>query len=305
MTMDFHDQLNALIGDNQPLTAAGLTFLSDLPTAEWATLALLWPGVGVARRRKIVTMLVQVAEDNIDYNFAGALTVLLNDPDAQVRQSAVEGLVEDESTGTLRRLITVLESDPTPAVRAAAAVILGPAALRAETGKVKRDLAARLRDSLLQAVRDPAADPEVRRRALEALGYFGGNADVEAEIARAYEDSGLLPAGAVHAMGRNMNRRWVPTLLKEAKSAEPMMRFEAAQALGEMGERANAPALIPLLDDDDPEVQRAAIWALGQLGGRVAQQALQMLGDDVDPTLQDAVDEALTEIRYADNPLGP
>ena len=303
--MDFQDQLNAIIGDSQPLTAVGLTFLSDLPTAERATLALLWPGISVARRRKIATTLVQVAEDNIEYNFDTALTVLLADPDAQVRRLAVEGLVEDESTGTLRRLITVLESDPDAGVRAAAAVILAPAALRAETGKVKRELADRLRDSLLQAVRDPAADPDVRRRALEAVGYFGGNAAVEAEIARAYDESGLLPAGAVLAMGRNMNHRWVPVLLKEAKSAQPLMRYEAAQALGELGERANAPALLPLLDDDDPEVQLAAVRALGQLGGRVAQQALQMLGADLDPALQEAVEEALTEIRHADSPLAP
>jgi len=302
--MDFQDQLNAIIGDSQPLTAVGLTFLSDLPTAERATLTLLWPGISVARRRKIVTTLVQVAEDNIEYNFDTTLTVLLADPDAQVRRLAVEGLVEDESTSTLRRLITVLESDPDAGVRAAAAVILAPAALRAETGKVKRELADRLRDSLLQAVRDPA-DPDVRRRALEAVGYFGGNAAVEAEIARAYDESGLLPASAVHAMGRNMNHRWAPLLLKEAKSAEPLMRFAAAQALGELGERANAPALLPLLEDDDSEVQLAAVWALGQLGGRVAQQALQMLGADLDPALQEAVDEALTEIRHADNPLAP
>ena len=303
--MDFQDQLNAIISDNQPLTAAGLTFLSDLPSAERATLALLWPASSVERRRKIATTLVQVAEDNIEYNFDTALTVLLDDPDAQVRRLAVEGLVEDESTGTLRRLLTVLESDADAGVRAAAAVILAPAALRAETGKVKRELADRLRDSLLQAVHDPAADPEVRRRALEAVGYFGGHAEVEAEIAHAYAESGLLPASAVRAMGRNMNTSWVPMLLKEVKSAQPVMRFEAAQALGELGERANAPALLPLLEDDDPEVQLAAVWALGQLGGRVAQQALQMLGDDLEPALQEAVEEALTEIRHAANPLAP
>jgi HEAT repeat protein len=75
--------------------------------------------------------------------------------------------------------------------------------------------------------------------------------------------------------------------------------------VGELGEQATVPALIPLLDDADLEVQLAAIWALGQLGGRVAMQALQLRAQDDDPAIQEAVDDALTEIRYAADPLQP
>jgi HEAT repeat protein len=303
--MDFRTELNNIISDEQPFSVAALTFLSDIPTADSATLALMWPGASVARRRKIAATLVQLAEDNIEYDFSTVFGVLLTDPDAQVRRSAVEGLVEDESVGTVRRLIEVLDSDPAPEVRAAAAVVLGPAALRAETGKLKGEWPARLCDALLRAVRDPAAGDDVHRRALESVAYFCDNADVTAEIERAYAGRGLVRASAINAMGRNMNTRWAPMLLKELQSKEPAMRYEAAHAVGELGERANVPALIPLLDDADLEVQLAAIWALGQLGGRVAMQALQLRAQDDDPAIQEAVDDALTEIRYAADPLQP
>jgi HEAT repeat protein len=303
--MDFRTELNNIISDEQPFSVAALTFLSDIPTADSATLALMWPGASDARRRKIAATLVQLAEDNIEYDFSTVFGVLLTDPDAQVRRSAVEGLVEDESVGTVRRLIEVLDSDPAPEVRAAAAVVLGPAALRAETGKLKGERPARLRDALLRAVRDPAADEDVHRRALESVAYFCDNADVTAEIERAYAGRGLVRASAINAMGRNMNTRWAPMLLKELQSKQPAMRYEAAHAVGELGEQANVPALIPLLDDADLEVQLAAIWALGQLGGRVAMQALQLRAQDDDPAIQEAVDDALTEIRYAADPLQP
>jgi HEAT repeat protein len=305
--MDFRDQLNAIIGDDTPFSAAGLTFLSDIPSDDRATLALMWPGVSTARRRKIAATLVQMAEDNIDYDFSSALGVLLGDPDAAVRRIAVEGLAEDESLPILRRMIEIMDSDADPEVRAAAANILGPAALRAETGKLKGEWPARLQTALLRAVRDPSGDEELRRRALESVSYFSGSADVETEIRRAYTAGGLLPASAVHAMGRTMNTIWSPVLLKELQSKNPVMRYEAAQAVGELGERALVPALLPLLDDDDLEVQLATIWSLGQLGGRVALQALEMLRKDADlePATREAVDEALTEIRYADDPLGP
>jgi HEAT repeat protein len=303
--MDFRTELNNIISDEQPFSVAALTFLSDIPTADSATLALMWPGASVARRRKIAATLVQLAEDNIEYDFSTVFGVLLTDPDAQVRRSAVEGLVEDESVGTVRRLIEVLDSDPAPEVRAVAAVVLGPAALRAETGKLKGEWPARLRDALLRAVRDPAADEDVHRRALESVAYFCDNADVTAEIERAYAGRGLVRASAINAMGRNMNTRWAPMLLKELQSKQPAMRYEAAHAVGELGEQANVPALIPLLDDADLEVQLAAIWALGQLGGRVAMQALQLRAQDDDPAIQEAVDDALTEIRYAADPLQP
>jgi HEAT repeat protein len=303
--MDFRTELNNIISDEHPFSVAALTFLSDIPSADGATLALMWPGASVARRRRIAATLVELAEDNIEYNFSTVFNVLLEDPDAEVRRSAVEGLVEDESVGTVRRLIEVLDSDPSPEVRAAAALVLGPAALRAETGKLKGEWPARLCDALLRAVRDPAAGEDVHRRALESVAYFCDNADVAAEIERAYAGQGRLPASAVNAMGRNMNTRWAPTLLKELQSKNPAMRYEAAHAVGELGERANVPALIPLLDDADLEVQLAAIWALGQLGGRVATQALQLRAQDDDEAIREAVDEALTEIRYASDPLQP
>jgi HEAT repeat protein len=301
---DFETQLVAALDDSQPVAAKGLMFLSDLASADRPTLDRLWSHASVERRRKIAGILVQVAEDNIEYDFSSTLNVLLGDSDAEVRRTAVEGLTEDESNSTVRHLLDLLESDPDAEVRAATAVTLGPAALRAETGKLKDDLAARLMTLLLQATRD-TTHPLVRRRALESLGYFCDNAEVEAEIRRAYTEGGDPAASALAAMGRNMNARWTPTLVKEVRNHKAQMRFEAAQALGELGDRNQVPALLPLLEDPDSEVQRITIWALGQIGGRAAQQALQGLGSDLPADIQAFVDDALDEIVHSSNPLSP
>ena len=42
-TMDFQTQLNAIISDEHPVSVAGLTFLSDIPSEDRPTLALIWP----------------------------------------------------------------------------------------------------------------------------------------------------------------------------------------------------------------------------------------------------------------------
>ena len=302
--MDFQTQLHNIIAEDYPLSAKALTFLSDLARADRTALGLIWPGVAVARRRKIAATLAQLAEDNVEYNFNAVFLTLLDDPDAAVRQTAVGGLVEDESLPALRRLIAVLAGDPAAAVRAAAAQVLGSAALRAEIGKIKGDWPARLA-YVVQWSDQVGADPEVRRRALESLGYFSGSPDLPAEIERAYNGGGPLRASALAAMGRSMDPRWTPRLTAAVRGPDPLLRFEAAQALGELGEPANVPALVPLLGDADSEVQLAAAWALGQLGGRVAFQALQLHRETESPALRAAIEDALTEIRLAADPLLP
>src|ERR1043165_5715804 len=106
--IDFRNELNNLMNEEQAVSAAGLTFLSDIPTAERATLALMWPGVAPARREEIAATPGPLAGDNIEVNLSPVFDVLLDDPDAHVRRLAVEGLEEDESLPILRRLIAIL-----------------------------------------------------------------------------------------------------------------------------------------------------------------------------------------------------
>ncbi|PZR99699.1 MAG: hypothetical protein DLM69_07120 [Candidatus Chloroheliales bacterium] len=105
-------------------------------------------------------------------------------------------------------------------------------------------------------------------------------------------------------MGRNMDARWLNTIIAEMGSGSAEMRYEAARAAGELSDRRAIPQLLELLRDNDTEVKLAAIWALGQVGGAAATTALKRVAQSDDEAISDAAQDALAEARLADDPLG-
>src|SRR5207253_1065261 len=177
-----------------------------------------WPELPVERRRRIVDLLTTMGEDNIELFFRPVFLVLLADSDVQVRVAAIEGLIEDESKQLMSRLIDLLQHDPEAPVREAAAIALGRFSYRAQCDKLGDD-ASRLREALLRSAR--TEQTEVRRRAIESLGYLNGDAEVQELITKAYERGGRDAESAVFAMGRNVDARWEQTILDELESEHP------------------------------------------------------------------------------------
>ena len=139
----------------------------------------------------------------------------------------------------------------------------------------------------------------MRRRAIEGLGYFGGE-DVTATIAQAYATGRQpLKESALVAMGHSLDSRWLPIFEAELQSTEPALRYEAARASGELGSEASSllPRLLELAEASDSQVAQAAIWALGQIGGPGAQRTLQRLVESDDAAVQQAAEEALAELQ--------
>ena len=301
--MDFADKLQALAATDRRPSVKSLTFLSDLSREDRDALRAGWTSIAPDRRRAVARTLVDLAEDNIELDFRNAYQVLLDDPEEAVRLAAIDGLWEDESPAVLGRLLALIAEDQAATVRAAAVGALGRFTYLAELGKLRDDRKAALRGRLLAVVRNPTEHPDVQRRAIESLGYLSGDDEVSAEIRAGSAGPGKLPISAICAMGRSMDARWAPTLLRELQSAAPEMRYEAARAVGELGDAAHVPALLDLLTDSDVEVRQAAIWALGQLGGRQAAVALLKFRDTDNPAIRDAVEDALSELRYTADPL--
>jgi len=148
---------------------------------------------------------------------------------------------------------------------------------------------------------------DVRRRALESAGYFGGSIDVQRQVERAYQsDEQLLQESALVAMGRSMLPSWLPTIARELGSPSPALRYEAARAAGEMADNARSlvAKIAPLAGDDDGEVADAAIWALGQIGGSAAKRILQQISKSQDETRSQAAADALAELDLEAGFLG-
>ncbi len=305
LTPRFLTYLERLVSGSEQPAIRELALLSDLSAVERSELAARWSQIPVERRRRIVSNLVQLAEDNVEYDFNNLCLQAIDDSDAAVRKHAADGLWESERSSALNSLLDHVATDISPEVRAAAALSLGHFVYLAEIGKLRPYQKLRLHDTLLAACNDVSQPAEVRRRAIEAVAYLSADADILTAIEDAYHsDEAQMQASAVHAMGRNMNTRWLDTVMAEMDSGSAEMRYEAARAAGELSDRRAVPQLLGLLSDRDNEVKLAAIWSLGQIGGAVATNALKQVSQSEDAAIGDAAQEAMAEARLVDDPMG-
>src|SRR5205823_6340317 len=112
------------------------------------------------------------------------------------------------------------QSDPEPLVRAAAALSLGRYVVLNEFEAIRTADGRVVLDALRSTFDDERETPEVRARAIEALGS-SSEAWVPALIWRAYDaDDARLHIGALNAMGRNSEPSWLETLYEEMESED-------------------------------------------------------------------------------------
>ena len=288
----------------QPLAASKLAGLSAMGPEEASAFLNVWLEMELGRRRRLIQGLIDLAEDNVELNFAAVFLIALGDGDQEVRRNAVRGLWEYERPDLIDPLVGLLQSDPEAGVRAEAALALGRFVLQAEFDILRAVDAERVEQALRRTTDDAAEVVEVRGRALESIGARGQPwvADL---IRQAFESpERRLRLSAVHAMGRSCDDAWLPEPIAELESDDAEMRFEAAVACGAIAAPAAMPHLQPLLFDDDHEVQQAAIGALGQIGGPQAKRALEDLLEDADDRLREAALSALAEVDFAEDPAG-
>lgn len=300
--MSFEEQI-AQLGDlAKPLSHNELRTLANLGPESLKIFWQAWRQFPGERRLAIIRDINPLAEDNVDLDFRPVFQVCLGDSDPEVRAAAIAGLWEDEREDTMDRLIRML-GDESGAVREAAVVALASFAYRGEIGEMSPAATQRVYGALMQTAIDPEQPLDVRRRAVEGLGYFASSKEVQVEIGRAYAHPEVtVRESAVLAMGRSMRPTWYPYIERELKSPSPAMRYEAARAVGELGEDGQPllPSLLPLVDDDDGEISTAAIWSLGQVGGPSAKRVLQRLVRSKDEARRTAATEALEELSLGE-----
>lgn len=159
--------------------------------------------------------------------------VLKEDSSVRKRQAAVVALgqiwADFKYPPALPAVGKAVRNDPSPAVRARAAAVLG---------NLRRDDAKGALTDLTEALK-AEKEPDVRKELVTSLGRFG-------ELA--------LPA--------------VGPLTGALKDADPGTRAAAAEALGRVGREAAsaAPDLLPMLKETDKALRQAAVFALGRVG---------------------------------------
>lgn len=303
MFPDFEEMFDRIGDDTGPLYILSFYALSGMTQAEMEAFAQRWPKIGVERRRRIMCSLVEIAEANFEADFDAIFRLCLTDEDEDVRAKAIDGLWEDDDAALIAPLVGMLKEDPSTLVRAQAAIALGRFAFLAELEELNGRQSSIVREALLGAIRDAGEAMEVRRRAVEAISFFGDE-EVTRIIKAAYRDAEeKMRISAVFAMGRNADPCWRETAMAELENPNPEMRFEAARACGELENAKAVPTLIRLIGDPDREVQGAAIWALGQIGGEEARRALEACCYSEDEVLREAAGDAMAELEFFSDPL--
>ena len=299
MASVFDTALHSLSDESQLITGRLLSMLSGPSRNEIQSFAALWPTLTLERRRQTIAKMVEQCEERFDVDYGALFRTCLVDPDAEVRRSAIDGLWEDEGVDLVNILIRMMQTDPDTLVRATAASSLASFVYLAECDELEPTRAARVRPALEQTISNPEEDPEVVRRAVEAISFINDDR-VRDIIERTYtQRDEQMRGSALFAMGRNADPYWADIVIDELGSASAVMRFEAARASGELQLKRAVPLLIGLVQDTDPEVQNMAVWALGQVGGKEAEATLQQLSTSKNEALNDAALEALGELEFA------
>lgn len=278
--------------------------LSGLTRDDRDLLASVWTSLDAEHRQKLMSRLVDLSETNFDLEYRQMGLLGLEDEDPGVRESAINLLWEDETPELMACLVEMAQWDETAAVRAAAVSALGNFILAGELGGLsERDLY-QAQDTVVGIYSNENEDIEVRRRALEAIANSSHDIVTEAIDEAYHSDDQRMRISAVFAMGRTCDPQWKDAVLRELRSDDPGMRYEAARASGELELEEAVPYLIALAtNQSDREIKEAAIWSLGEVGGERALSALSALAqeaeEDGDDSLLEAVEDAIGSATLA------
>jgi len=270
--------------------------LSDLGREDSERFWQKWIRIPAERRRSIVRLMVEMAEDHFELYFSPLFRKMLKDPDPEVRKLAVEGLWEDEDPALIKPFIRLLQTDESESVRAAAAISLGKYIYLREIEELDPGRGNLVEEALLACIRSGSESTAVRRRAVEAISY-ACSAEVESIIEEAYyAPEWEMKVSAVFSMGRNSSPRWEEYVIRELYSPSPELRYEAAIASGEMELRSAVDRLMELaLDSSDSEVRDAAIWALGKIPVARIRRFLATLLESDNEDVRDAASDAISD----------
>lgn len=294
-------------GEHGKLNSTVFYGLSELSPDDTQTVRELWMTLTPVYRRKLARRMAEASETNFDLDYTAVGRIALDDPDAEVRQFAIEMLAEDRDLALMARYIDAAVNDESVAVRAASASALGAFILAGELGELPESETKKAQRAMLDVFENMSESVEVRRRALEAIANCG-HPKVPEAIRYAYgNNERRMRVSAIYAMGRTCDTIWRDIVLQELSSDDPEMRFEAARAAGELELREAVTALAPLGRDSDREIREIAIWSLGEIGGEDAMKLLRKLLRDAerarDTDLVEVIEDAIASASIGSDDL--
>lgn len=284
----------AALAAPETITKRILKALSDLDEIQLGDTLQVWRDLDADRRADIADQLDTLMAEDIEVEYSALFRAFLADEDPRVRLSAISGLQTDESVANIDPLVKLMRLDASETVRAAAALALGSYLALGELGKISAARRDQVYSALTGVWVSTREFTDVRRCALESLGYVS-NPAVEVILNEAYvSDDEDLRISAVVAMGHSSDNAWQEIVLKELLSESEEMRIAAAAACGEIELPEAVGRLSTLIDRDDALGARlAAIDALSYISTTEAQRALERAAASEEEEIAEAAEEAL------------
>ena len=109
--MPINSHIQEIGASDHKLAMRDLKPLSGLGQEEREDFWPAWVAITPRRRAEIARALVELAEDDIELDFAAVQIWLLDDDDSEVRASAIDGLWENTSATLLHQLLRLMRSD--------------------------------------------------------------------------------------------------------------------------------------------------------------------------------------------------
>ena len=219
-----------------------------------------------------------------DPKLIAALTAALKDTDKEVREAAMQALVQLRDPAIYEPLVQALK-DASADVRESA--VHGLMQLHDR----------RAVDPLLTMLKD--SNPGVREGAVHALGQLRDPRAVDGLITALKDENPSVREQAAFALGQLRDPRGVDPLIEVLKDQNPSVREQAAFALGQLRDKRAAAALNALVKDANADVREQAVFALGQIRDVAAIEGLMAALKDSKPDVRQQAAFALGQIRDA------
>ncbi|GAB4469638.1 MAG: HEAT repeat domain-containing protein [Anaerolineales bacterium] len=290
----------ALLDADTPLAAAYLYRLSDLSEQDLTEIKAFWNEIPVWRKQALMEDIEEMSENDPLLSYDNLSLFALSDTDARVRELAIRSLTYYEAPHFLDILLEMLENDQSAEVRAAAAFALGKFVFLGEIEELASERLREVEDRLIRVFTGKDT-LNVRRSALEALGY-SSRPEVEGFVREAYYSGNRdLLASSLVAMGRSVNNEWTPLVEAMLDHEDPIVRYEAARAAGELEAVTCRSRLLELIDDPDLDVRLAAIWSLSQIGGEgVMEKFIDLYENTEDDDVFDLLEDAMDNLAFTE-----
>jgi HEAT repeat protein len=303
--VDFTEVITALLDSSAPFSPKLLHRFSDMDPFETKQVELIWLQVDELRRVNVLTDLEDLIDADTLVNFDAIAKLALKDTNPQARVAAIRLLWESEDLRLAAKFSNMMFNDPDTTVRAAAALALGTFVYEGELEEIPEDVKVEVEDNLLQVLRGPD-DREVRRRALESLG-FSSREEITPLIEQAFQERHPdWVASALFAMGRSLDsRKWADAILSKLDVHNEQIRLEAVRAAGVLELKKARRPLLELVADpdlDQPDLRSAAIWSLSQIGGKGVEAMFNsLLEHSEDDEEIELLETALENLEFTDN----